>query len=164
MVLNSIHRSFVHGKNFKIGDFCKIHKGVVVGDDVTLQSYVELRPDTKIGDRCYIDSGVKMSGKCLIGNDVIIRYDAIIARNVIIEDNVKIAPQVMFINVPFDKERPDNPTIIHRGAEIGTGAHIHPGVEVGENVNIGSGCEVVKDCLEPGKTYRASSEIVAKLR
>lgn len=122
-----------------------------MGDDVTIRSYVELRNGTIIGDRCYIDSGVKSSGQCRIGNDVIIRYDAIIARNVIIEDCVFISPQVMFINIPFT-EKEKKPTIIRKGAKIGTNATISDGVEVGEGVIIGAKAFVNKDCLKSG-TY-----------
>jgi acyl-[acyl carrier protein]--UDP-N-acetylglucosamine O-acyltransferase len=38
---NIIDGSFKHGKNVEIGDFCHIHKDVVVGDNVKIRSYVE---------------------------------------------------------------------------------------------------------------------------
>lgn len=146
---NHIHPSFKHGKGLKIGKYNHIHEGVEVGDHVTIRSYVELRSGTIIGDYSYIDSGVKSSGQCKIGNKVRIRYDSIIARNVIIEDDVFIAPQVMFINIPF-KAKEKRPTIIRKGAKIGTNATINDGVEVGENVIIGAKAFVNKDCIYPG--------------
>ncbi len=151
--MNEIHPSFKHGKNFKIGVFNHIHENVIVGDDVEMRSFVELRSGTRIGDRVYIDSGVKMSGGdlCRIGNDVRIRFDAIIARNVVIEDGVFIAPQVGFVNIQF-KPKEKKPTIIHKNAKIGFAATIGDGVEIGEGVIIGQHANVIRDCLEPG-TY-----------
>ena len=146
---NVIHPSFVHGERLKIGSFNHIHEDVRVGDDVTIRSHVELRPDTVIGDRCYIDSGVKSSGNCQIGNDITIRFDSIIARNVIIEDGVFISPQVMFINIAFsDKKK--KPTIIRRNVKIGTNATINDCVEIAEGTIIGAKALVIKDILEPG--------------
>ena len=146
---NIIHPSFIKGKNFRIGEFNHIHEDVIVGDDVHIRSYVELRLGTQIGNRVYIDSGVKSSGMNKIGSDVTIRYDAIIARNVIIEDNVFIAPQVMFINISFVDKAP-KPTIVHKGVKIGTCAVIHDGIELAEGVIIGSEANVTKSCLESG--------------
>jgi UDP-2-acetamido-3-amino-2,3-dideoxy-glucuronate N-acetyltransferase len=146
---NYVHPSFKYGKNLKIGKYNDIQEDVTVGDDVTIKSYVELRKDTIIGNNCYVDSGVKSSGQCKIGNNVILRYDAIIARNVIIEDDVFIAPQVMFINIPFvDKEK--KTTVIKKGAKIGTNSTIDDGVTVGEGVIIGAKSFVNKDCIEKG--------------
>jgi acetyltransferase-like isoleucine patch superfamily enzyme len=146
---NVIDSSFKHGKNLKIGCYNHIHEGVTVGDDCTIKSFTELRPDTIIGNKCYIDSGVKTSGQCKIGNNVTLRYDAIIARNVIIEDDVFISPQVMTINIAF-KDKEKKPTIIRKGAKIGTNATINDGVEIGPGVIIGAKAFVSKDCIEPG--------------
>ena len=160
---NLIDPSFKHGKNFKIGNFCIIKEDCEVGDNVTIKDYVRLARDTKIGNNCVIDSYVKSSGQNRIGNNVTIRYDAIIAREVTVKDDVFISPQVMFINVAFT-EKEKKPTIIRQRVKIGTNATINDGVEIGENVIIGAHAFVVKDCLEKGKIYRASSEIVAKVR
>jgi len=146
---NVVDPDFVYGSNLKMGKFCHIHEGVIVGSNVTIRSYVELRPGTVIGDDCYIDTGVKASGKCTIGNRVTLRYDTIIARNVVIEDDVFISPQVMFINIPF-VEKEKKPTIIRRGVKIGTNTTIADGVEVAEGVVIGAKSFVNKDLLEPG--------------
>jgi UDP-3-O-[3-hydroxymyristoyl] glucosamine N-acyltransferase len=146
---NSIHPSFKYYEPFKIGKYNHIHENVSVGKDCTIRSFVELRPNTTIGDDCYIDSGVKSSGNCLIGHNVTIRYDSIIARDVIIENNVFIAPQVMFINIPFiDKEK--KPTIIRHGVKIGTNTTINDGVEICEDAIIGAKSFVNKDISEKG--------------
>lgn len=159
---NQVHPSFKYGKNLKIGKYNDIQEGVTVGDDVEIKSYVELRKDTIIGNKCYIDSGVKSSGQCKIGNNVTLRYDAIIARNVIIEDDVFISPQVMFINVPF-VEKVKKPTIIMKGAKIGTNATIDDGVTVGEGVIIGAKSFVNKDCLQKGIYVGSPAKLIKVL-
>jgi UDP-N-acetylglucosamine acyltransferase len=146
---NIVDQSFKCGKNLKIGVYNHIHENVRVGDDCTIRSFVELRPETVIGNNCYIDSGVKTSGQCRIGNNVTIRYDSIIARNVIIEDDVFISPQVMTINIPFT-EKEKKPTIIRKNAKIGTNVTINDGVEIGVGVIIGAKAFVNKDCIESG--------------
>lgn len=163
---NCIDSTFVHGKNLQIGKYNHIHENVRVGDDVVIRSYVELRPGTMIGNGCYIDSGVKTSGGdcCVIGDNVTVRFDAIIARNTIIEDDVFISPQVMFININFRGLEIDEPTIVRKGAKIGTNATVYAGVEIAEGVIIGAGAMVARDCLEKWEIYRAASEIVAKRR
>lgn len=146
---NYVHPSFVHGENFKIGKYNHIHENVKVGDDVTIRSYVELRPGTIIGDWCYIDSGVKSSGQNKIGNNVTIRYDAIIARNVIIEDDVFISPQVMTEYLTHKREKKGG-TVIGKGTFVGTDATISFGVKICPEVIIGSKALVKRDILEPG--------------
>lgn len=146
---NVIHTSFKHGKNFKIGDFCKIEEGVVVGDNVELQNYVLLKKGTVIGDNCYVDSYFRSSGDNKIGNNVTLRFGATIAREVTIGDDVFIAPNVMTIYSTHEGDRISG-TTIGDGAFIGTAAVVGPGIHVGPNVVIGSQAYVGKDCMEKG--------------
>ena len=37
IINNSIHKSFKHGKNCKIGYFCVIEEDVIIGDNVDIQ-------------------------------------------------------------------------------------------------------------------------------
>lgn len=135
---NKVHPSFNYGKNLQIGYGNYIHEGVSVGDDVKIQSFVELRSGTVIGDGSYIDTGVISSGENSIGKRVTLRYGSIIARGVKIEDDVFISPQLMTENVN------------HKGEEIG-GAHIGTGEWcqktrfrdfIGTNVTLAAGIEI----------------------
>lgn len=155
---NYVHPNFVYGETLQIGKFNNIHEGVVVGKDVTIRSFVELRKDTIFGDRAYIDSGVKSSGECRIGNDVTLRYDDIIAKGTVIEDDVFISPQLMTENLNHRGEAVG-------GAHIGTGEWDHEteyrvfigtdvtlaaGIEICSGTIIGSKTNVRKSILEPG--------------
>jgi len=146
---NLISDSFVHGSGFKLGSFCILESDVVVGNDVTIRNYVELRKGTRIGNNCYIDSGVKSSGLNKIGDNVTIRYDSIIARNVEIGNNVFISPQVMFINIPFGRKK-RGWTVVSDDVKIGTNATIGDGIFIGSDITIGAKSYVNKDLIESG--------------
>jgi len=121
----------------KTGKYCVIEEGVHIGERCTIKNYVELRKGTVIGDDCYIDSRVSTSGECWIGNNVTLRYGTIIARNVIIGDDVFIAPNVMFINIPFT-EKKRKKTVIESMVKIGTGSVINDGVRIVSGTIIGA--------------------------
>lgn len=147
--MNIISKGFIHGENFNIGYFNILEDNVIVGDNVTIRNYVELRKGTKIGNDCHIDSGVKSSGLNKIGDNVTIRYDSIIARNVEIGNNVFISPQVMFINVPFGRKKRGR-TVVSDNVKIGTNATIGDGVFIGSDITIGAKSYVNKDLIESG--------------
>jgi UDP-3-O-[3-hydroxymyristoyl] glucosamine N-acyltransferase len=128
------------GDNFEIGRFCIIERNVVIGNDVRLRNFVELRYGTIIGNGCYIDSGVKSSGQNRIGNDVTIRYDAIIARGCDIGDGCYICPQVMFNNVD------------HHGEQIG-GAKVGANCFIGTNATIGAGITLAPGTIVGAKAF-----------
>ena len=114
-----------------------IAEDVKIGKGTELKHFIELRKGTVIGENCRIDSRVSTSGDCRIGNNVTLRYGVIIARGVIIEDDVFIAPNVMFINIPFT-EKEKRKTIIRKFCKIGTGSVINDGVELAEGTIIGA--------------------------
>ena len=155
---NFVDPSFEYGKNLKIGKYNHIYGGVKAGDNVTIRSYVELRPGTIIGDDCYLDSGVKSSGDNRIGNRVAIRYDSILARGVIIEDDIFISPQLMTENLNH-KGEPIGGAHIGTGewdrktkyrVFIGTDVTLAAGIEICSGAIIGTKANVRKSITEPG--------------
>lgn len=144
---NVIHKSFKHGKNFKMGDFCKIEENVIVGDDVELQNYVLLKKGTCIGNNVYVDSYFRSSGDNQIGDNVTLRFGSTIARKVTVEGNVFISPNVMTVYSLPDGSKSKG-TIIGKDAFIGTAAVIGPNVIIGKGTIIGANSYVNKDCLE----------------
>ena len=145
--MNSIHPSFKHGKNFKIGKYCVIDEDVWVGDNVILRNFVELRKGTVIGNDVYIDSYVRSSGQNLINDGVVLRFGVTIARLVNIGDGTFIAPNVMTIH---NADR--GVTSIGKNCKIFTAAVIGGGINIVDNVIIGAQAFVTKDCMVEG-TY-----------
>lgn len=119
------------GKGTKIWEphLSNIHHSVEIGEDCKIHSHV------------WIGEGVK------IGNNVKIQAFSFIPSGIIIEDNVFIGPRVTFTNdkYPPSGGKAWLKTIVGRGASIGAGAVILPGLAIGQNARIGAGSVVTKD-------------------
>ena len=112
--------------------------GCVVGDETRIGTFVEIQVGAKIGARCKISS------------------HTFICEGVTIEDEVFIGHGVMFINDLYPRAAEDGqlqteadwnvvPTVVKRGASIGSGAVILAGVTIGEGALIGAGAVVTHD-------------------
>lgn len=107
--------------------------------------------DTKVGPFVEIQSGVVVGARCKISSH------SFVCEGVTIEDEVFVGHGVMFINdiVPRATapggalQTKDDwtlvPTLVRRGASIGTGAIIMGGVTIGEGAMIGAGAVVTRD-------------------
>jgi acetyltransferase-like isoleucine patch superfamily enzyme len=130
----------------KLGKNVKIHKlvnlyGCEVGDNTKIGAFVEIQKKAKIGRYCKISS------------------HTFICEGVVIEDNVFVGHNVTFINDKYPRSTNNNgelqtgedwkvaPTIVKKGASIGSGATILCNVTIGENAIIGAGSVVTKDVL-----------------
>src|SRR5687767_13374362 len=118
--------------------------GCRVGDDTKIGTFVEIQKNSAIGSRCKVSS------------------HTFICEGVTIEDDVFVGHGVMFINDRRPRATADGqlqteddwtvvPTLIRRGASLGSGAVILCGVTVGENAMIGAGAVVTRD-VAPGET------------
>ncbi len=152
METNTIHPSFKHGKNFKIGHYNVIEEGVEVGDNVDIQHHTLLKKGTKIGNNCYIDSYVLSSGDCQIGNNVILRYQSVIARNVIMEDDIFFTAGVKTIFLDHKRRMTPNPLVIKRGSFFGDNVVVMGGITIAENCIFGA-CAFVNKDTEPNGVY-----------
>src|SRR2546423_11999306 len=102
-------------------------------------AFVEIRRGASVGARCKISS------------------HTFICEGVRVEDEVFVGHGVMFINDRRPRAtRPDGtpqaeedwtlePTVVRRGASIGSNATILCGVEIGERATVGAGAVVTKN-------------------
>ena len=118
--------------------------GCRIGDDTKVGTFVEIQKNAVIGRRCKISS------------------HTFVCEGVTIEDDVFVGHGVMFINDRRPRATADGrlqteddwsvvPTLVKRGASIGSGAAILCGVTIGENAMIGAGAVVTRD-VAPGET------------
>jgi Serine acetyltransferase len=126
------------GKNVKIYDFVNLY-GCEIGDNTRIGTFVEIQKGAKIGKNCKISS------------------HTFICEGVTIEDNVFIGHNVTFINDKFprattaegtlqgEKDWICVPTLVKKGASVGSSATILSGVTIGENALVGAGSVVIKD-------------------
>ena len=130
------------GKNVRIFNFVNAY-GCEIGDNTKVGSFVEIQKNASIGRNCKISS------------------HTFVCEGVKIEDEVFVGHNVSFINDKHPRAvNPDGsmqterdwkvqPTLVRRGASIGTGATILGGVTIGELAVVGAG-SVVTRSVEPG--------------
>src|SRR5947208_10272026 len=123
------------GKGLLIYGFTNLY-GCEIGEDVRIGSFVEIQKGAKIGNRCKISS------------------HSFICEGVTLEDEVFIGHNVTFINdlIPRATDADGRlqteadwkciPTVVKRGASVGSGTTILCGVTIGERAIIGAGSVV----------------------
>ena len=144
----------------------KIAPDVKLGKDVVLNDFINLYGCT-IGDGTKIGPFVEIQKNAVIGKNCKISSHTFICEGVTIEDEVFIGHGVIFINDKFPKATTESgglqteddweviPTVIKKGASIGSNATILCGITIGESAIIGAGSVVVKDV--PAKKIAAGN-------
>ncbi len=134
----------------------RIAPDVRLGRNVQIFAFVNLYGCT-IGDECKIGTFVEIQKGVTVGNRVKISSHSFLCEGVPIEDEVFIGHGVMFINdrspratvcgagLQTEVDWACIPTVIKRGASLGSNATILCGVTVGEGAVVGAGSVVTKD-------------------
>jgi acetyltransferase-like isoleucine patch superfamily enzyme len=141
-------------------EFARISPDVQLGRDVKIYAFVNLY-GCQVGDESKIGTFVEIQKGVTVGRRVKISSHTFICEGVTIEDQVFIGHGVMFINDKYPRatnmagelQTEDDwrciPTIIKRGASIGSNATSLCGITIGENAMVGAGSVVTKD-VPPG--------------
>lgn len=126
------------GKGVVINDFVNLY-GCSIDDDTRIGPFVEVQKNAFIGKRCKIQS------------------HTFICEGVTIEDEVFVGHGVMFINDKYPRATTESgglqteedweviPTLVKRGASIGSNATILCGITIGERAVVGAGSVVIND-------------------
>ena len=126
------------GVGVKIYDFVNLY-GCKIGDNTKIGTFVEIQKGADIGKNCKISS------------------HTFICEGVTIEEGVFVGHNVTFINDRYPRSTSNTgelqteadwvcvPTLVKRGASIGSSATLLCGVTVGENAIVGAGSVVTKD-------------------
>ena len=142
------------GQGVRIFGFANLY-GCEVGDETKIGAFVEIQKGAKVGNRCKISS------------------HSFICEGVTIEDEVFIGHNVTFINdrhpravtaqgnLQTDQDWKCVPTLIKRGASIGSSVTLLCGVVVGEFAVVGAGSVVTKD-VPPHATVAGNPARVLK--
>ena len=137
-------------------NFIRISPEVKLGQDVRIYAFVnlygcEIGDESKIGTFVEIQKGVRIGNRCKISSH------SFICEGVTLEDEVFIGHGVMFINDKYPRATTSGgqlqteedwvcvPTLVKRGASIGSNATILCGVTIGEGAIIGAGSVVTRD-------------------
>jgi acetyltransferase-like isoleucine patch superfamily enzyme len=142
------------GCNVKIYQFVNLY-GCKIGDDTKIGTFVEIQKNAEIGARCKISS------------------HTFVCEGVTIEDDVFIGHGVMFINDKYPRAtnatgQPQTaadwqcvPTLVRRGASIGSNATILCGVTIGEEATVGAGAVVTHD-VPPSTTVAGNPALILR--
>ena len=126
------------GTNVKFSKFINLY-GCEIGDHVKIGAFVEIQKNAKVGNNCKISS------------------HTFICEGVTIEDDVFIGHGVTFINDRYPRATNGSgrlqtesdwavaPTLVKRGASIGSGATILANVVIGDEAIVGAGSVVTHD-------------------
>jgi len=139
-----------------MNEFCCIAPDVKLGKDVRLSKFINLY-GCEIGDGTKIGAFVEVQKKAKIGKNCKISSHTFICEGVTIEDGVFIGHNVTFINDMYPRatvaggklqteaDWAVEPTLVKRGASVGSGATILSKVVIGENALVGAGSVVTRD-------------------
>ena len=139
-----------------MSEYCCIAPDVKLGKDVSLSKFINLY-GCEIGDNTKIGAFVEIQKNARIGRNCKISSHTFICEGVTIEDNVFIGHGVTFINDAYPRATtPDGilqtemdwkvePTLVRKGAAIGSGATILGNIRIGEGAVIGAGSVVTRD-------------------
>jgi acetyltransferase-like isoleucine patch superfamily enzyme len=125
------------GNNVNLSRFINLY-GCEIGDNTKIGAFVEIQKNAKVGRNCKISS------------------HTFICEGVTIEDEVFIGHGVVFINDTYprattagalqtEQDWTVEPTLVKKGASVGSGATILSKVTVGEGAIVGAGSVVTKD-------------------
>lgn len=136
--LQKIREDVQIGEGAFICDFVNLY-GCKIGDGTKVGPFVEIQKNASVGARCKISS------------------HTFVCEGVTIEDEVFVGHGVVFVNDPYPRATTDggalqteqdwkvHPTLVKKGASIGSGAVIMCNVVIGERAMIGAGAVVTKD-------------------
>ncbi len=137
-------------------EFSRITPDVKLGKDVKIFSFVNLY-GCAIGDECIIGAFVEIQKTVVIGKRVKVSSHSFICEGVTVEDEAFIGHHVVFTNDKYPRsttpegalQTPGDwkiiPTLVKRGASIGSNATILCGVTIGEGAIVGAGSVVTRD-------------------
>ena len=126
------------GKNVKCSKFINLY-GCSVGDNTKIGAFVEIQKNASVGKNCKISS------------------HTFICEGVAVEDDVFVGHSVTFINDTYPRATNHRgglqteadwkvePTLVKKGASIGSGSTILANVTIGEGAIVGAGSVVTKN-------------------
>lgn len=128
---------------------------VTLGENIRLSEFINLY-GCEIGDNSRVGAFVEIQKNAKIGKNVKVSSHTFICEGVTIEDDVFVGHNVSFINDKYPRATANGapqteadwvcvPTLVKKGASIGTSSTILCGVTIGENAIVGSGSVVTKD-------------------
>lgn len=126
------------GRDVRIAAFVNLY-GCEIGDEVKIGTFVEIQKGAKVGHRC------KISSHSFICEGVTIEDEAFIGHNVTFINDLYPRSTAADGQLKTEKDWTCTPTLVKRGASLGSSATVLCGVTIGEHAIVGAGSVVTKD-------------------
>jgi len=146
--------------------FAVIAPDVKLGEDVVLNEFVNLY-GCAIGDGSKVGTFVEIQKGARVGRRCKVSSHTFICEGVTLEDEVFVGHGVTFVNDRYPRATATGghlqteadweciPTLVQRGASIGSGVTILCGITIGEGAIVGAGSVVTRDV--PARTIVAGN-------
>lgn len=144
-------------------EYCRIAPDVSLGANVKISAFVNLY-GCSIGDNTKLGAFVEIQKGVAIGKDCKISSHTFICEGVTVQDKVFIGHNVTFINDRYPRATIADgslqteedwdvvPTLVEKGASIGSSVTILCGVTIGAGAMVGAGSVVTKS-VPPGEIW-----------
>ena len=126
------------GQNVKLSKFINLY-GCEIGDNTKIGAFVEVQKNAKIGSNC------KISSHTFVCEGVTIQDDVFIGHGVTFINDIYPRATTSGGEIQTEQDWKVSPTLIRRGASIGSGSTVMANVTVGENAMVGAGSVVTRD-------------------
>ena len=138
-----------------MSEFVCVSADVKLGEGVKLSKFINLY-GCEIGDGTKIGAFVEIQKNASVGRNCKISSHSFVCEGVTIEDEVFVGHGVTFINDIYPRATAEGgalqteadwkvvPTLVRKGASIGSGATILAGIEIGEKAIVGAGAMVTR--------------------
>ena len=152
----------------------RVAPDVVLGKDVVLNDFINLY-GCRIDDGTRIGPFVEVQKNAFIGKRCKISSHTFICEGVTIEDEVFIGHGVMFINDKYPRATSESgelqteedwkviPTVVKRGASIGSNATLLCDITVGSGSIVGAGSVVTQDVPDNVLVAGNPAKVIKKL-
>lgn len=158
-----------HGPNQQIAPSVKMGEGVRVFGFTNLYG-CEIGDESKVGTFVEIQKGAKIGRRCKISSH------SFICEGVTLEDEVFVGHGVMFTNDLYPRATNQDgslktdadwtcvPTLVKKGAAIGSNATILCGITIGARATIGAGSVVTRDVPDDAVVVGNPARVVERRR
>jgi UDP-2-acetamido-3-amino-2,3-dideoxy-glucuronate N-acetyltransferase len=133
-----------------VHDTAMVDDGVEVGAGSKIWHFCHILGGSQIGANCVLGQNVMVGPRVTLGDGCKIQNNVSLYESVTLEAEVFCGPSCVFTNVLtprafVERKAEFAPTLVQRGATIGTNATIICGVTIGRYAMIGAGAIVTKD-------------------
>jgi acetyltransferase-like isoleucine patch superfamily enzyme len=135
---NAIAEDVKLGTNVRLAKFINLY-GCAIGDDTKIGAFVEIQKNSTVGRCC------KISSHTFICEGVVIEDDVFIGHGVTFTNDMYPRATAAGGGLQTEADWKVEPTVIRKGASIGSGATILCNLSIGENAIVGAGSVVTRD-------------------